>query len=429
MTTITTIKKNNSNRTTVYRNICIVMIWFITLYSTIIQYVFIQIPNGMLIFGTGILLFYIMSNSAKSFAIREDLTEEDIYMLLFMAYIFVVGFFFAPSRGNHISQWITCLEYLFVEIVIASTIKASGKDIFHTLLLVVAIALALILLRNPVEYKNTGRYSISNDVNPNSLGLALVAGIWAVLYRQSNKKQPLVFTGIIVALLGYCILLTGSRKSLIGAGLTIVLWLIFCFLPDLKGNSVWRGTITLFVMLILIFIIVREFISAYSNTTIATRMDNLFYEASEGQRSNMYQYGFELIRRNPLFGIGFQGFKYYYGLYSHATLIEVPVSGGIIGTVLYFSIYFLSLKNIRSVYKKTKGIKDFYPEHRRIKMILVLWLVMAFYTICIIHPYQFDSGIYFGIIFGETAYLERRIAKNDKPTEIKQNRSKYIRYA
>ena len=62
-------------------------------------------------------------------------------------------------------------------------------------------------------------------------------------------------------------------------------------------------------------------------------------------------------------------------------------------------------------------------------MILVLWLVMAFYTICIIHPYQFDSGIYFGIIFGETAYLERKIAKNDKPTEIKQNRSKYIRYA
>ena len=429
MTTITTIKKNNSNTTTVYRNICIVMIWFITIYSSIIQYVFIQIPYGMLIMGVGVLLFYIMANSTKSFAFRDDMTEEDIHMLLFMAYIFVVGFLFAPNRNNHISQWVTCLEYLFVEIVIASIIKTSGKDTFHTLLFVISIALALILLRNPVEYQNTGRYSISNDVNPNGLGMALVAGIWAVLYRQSNKKQPLVFTGIIVALLGYCILLTGSRKSLIGAGLTIIMWLFLCFLPDLKGKSIWKGTITFFVMLIIIFIIVREFLSAYTNTTIATRMDKLFYEVSEGQRSDMYQFGFELIKRNPLFGIGFKGFQYYYGLYSHATLVEVPVSGGIIGAILYFYIYFVSLKKILYSCKQTKRIKDLYPEHKRIKMILVLWIMMAFYTICVIHPYQFESGIYFGIIFGETAYLESRIAKKDKITEIKKNRSKYIRNA
>lgn len=410
-----------------FRNMCIVMIWFITIYSSIVQYVLFEIPYGMLGLGAAVLFCYVKANSENPFVIRDAITEEDIRMVYFMAYIFVAGILFAPDRNSHFNQWITCLEYLFIEIVIASIIKNSGTDAFHLMLMIESVLIAVVFLRNPIEYEASGRYSISEKINPNALGLGFVAGIWAVLYKQTNKKQSLVVTVGLVTLLGYSILLTGSRKALIGAGLTIILWLFICFLPGLKAKGTSNGMISFLIMFVLALIILYEFSNIYGNTTIATRMDNLFYEVSEGKRSNMYHEGYELFITNPLFGIGFQGFKYHFGMYSHATLVEIPVSGGIIGALLYFSAYMLSIRKIIHLYKETRVKAELYIEHNRIKMILILWMVMGFFTICIIHPYQFDSGIYLGIIFGETAYIENTIRSQQKVIEKKKIGRKYIK--
>ena len=417
----------NKKITLSYHSLCVAMIWCISVYSAIVQNVFFEIPYGMLIFGGAILVFYYLTNSYKTFVVREAITEENIQLLWFMAYIFIAGLLFAPEKNNHISQWITCLEYLFIQIVIASIIQNSGTDTFHTLLLIESIILAVIFIHNPVNYENSGRYSISTEVNPNGLGLGFVAGIWAALYIYQKKKMPLVFTGILVALFGYCIMMTGSRKSLVGAGIIIFLWLFICFIPNLKEQGTKKGLTTFFVMLVLVIIIARGFITLYSDATIATRMDNLLYEASEGNRSNMYRDGFELIKKNPIFGIGFRGFQYYYGSYSHATLVEIPVSGGIIGVIMYFATYYISLKKLINIYKESKEEKSLETEQMRIKMIIILWVAMAFYTICIIHPYQFDSCILFGIIFGETAYIDNKIKANKTVAVNKKIGSKYIK--
>ena len=420
------VKKDNSDL--FYRNACIVMIWCIAVYSSIIQNAFFQIPYGILLFGGMILFFYIMANSGKSFDLHEALTEENTCIASFMIYMLLSGLIFSPNRSGHISQWITCMEYLFLQIVIASIIKSSGTDNFHTLLLAEAVVLFVVFIRNPVDYRGTGRYSISNDVNPNGLGMAFVAGIWAILYHQQKRKVPLILAGALVALFGYGIMLTGSRKSLIGTGLVIILWLFLCFLPSLKGKGSFIGIITFLVMIILVLIIGRGFSSMYANSKIASRMEGLLYGATEGSRSDMYRAGFEILKANPLFGTGFAGFQYYYGCYSHASLVEIPVSGGIIGASWYFCAYFISIRRIINIYTKTKEIQDLALESMRIKMVLILFVVMCFYTICIIHPYQFDSGVLFGIIFGETAYLENRVSSRQRMQVKKLMGSKYIRY-
>lgn len=422
---MSTIKSRSSN--ILFHNACIAMIWIITIYSSIIQYVFIPIPYGLPVLGVMLLSSYILANSETPFVFSEMITKEVLSMLCFMGYILISGILFAPNINNHISQWVTCLEYIFVQIIIVSIIKRSGTDTFHTMLLVNSVMLSIIFIRNPISYQDTGRFSISEHVNPNGLGLWFVAGIWVTLYRQINKKQSLVFTGILVALLGYCILLTGSRKSLIGAALTIILWLIFCFLPNLKEKSAFNGMISFVVLLFLIIIIAREFLSVYGDTKIASRMGRLFYEASEGKRSNMYQAGYEMLKMNPLFGIGFQGFRYYFGTYSHATLVEIPVSGGVVGSFLYFIAYFISFKKITTIYIFTKGQDAFHIEHKRIKMLIIFWIVMAFYTVCIIHPYEFGSGIYFGLIYGETAYIEKQLRLNKNLSIKKKIGSRYIK--
>ena len=412
--------------TPAYRNTCIVLIWLMVFYSSIIQNTIREIPYGMLILGIAVLLFYILNYSKEPYDYHKEIPKESIYMLLFYIYMIIFGTLIAIDRSNHLSQAITCLQYLFVLIVISSLIKGSGTEAFHILLLVKSLVLAILLLIHPVAVPGE-RFSIAENVNPNGLGMELAIGIWAILYRQQKKKFPLIIVFSLIALLGYCIVQTGSRKSLIAAGLTIFLWLVFCFFPGVKAKGGMNGIISLFVMGVLIIIIGFLFAKLYSDSTISSRMGNLFYETQEGNRSRMYRAGLEMIKSNPIFGIGFQGFMHSYGLYSHATIIEIPVSGGILGTLLYFFVYFFSIKKCIILYKKTKSVLELDLEHSKIKMILVLWAAMLFYTTCIIHPYQFDSYILCGIMFGETAYIEHRLNMRGNKEVASNMGSKYLK--
>lgn len=418
-----TIRENKS--TPFYYNLCIAMIWLIVFYSSIIQYKVREIPYGMLILGIAIVVFYFLHSSGKPYNIHEQLTEESIWMILFMVYMFSIGTLFAIKRTSHFSQSINSLQYLFVMVIMASLIKGSGTDSFHIMLLIKAIVLAVIFILNPVYYE-ADRYSISRDLNPNGLGMAFATGIWAAFYLQQKRKLPIILLFALIAIFGFCIFQTGSRKSLVAAGLTIVLWFLFCYLPEIKHKGAFSIVISFLFIIVLLIFVGWVFTGLYAGSTISNRMNRLFYETTEGNRSQMYRAGLDMIKTNPLFGIGFTGFEAIYGLYSHATIVEIPVSGGVVGAIIYFYAYFVSIKKTFCLYRKTKGARESMQAHNKIKMIMILWATMLFYCTCIIHQYQFDSFIIFGIIFGETSFIEKTISDKLAHSNSKEIGMRYI---
>ena len=425
------VKNEESNRP--YFRACIALVWLMVIYSSVIQDRYFKIPNGMLIMGISILGTYVLAFGNRPFEVQNMLEKENMFMIFFLAYMFVIGTLVSPARGDHISQWVTCLEYLFIQIVISTIIKENGTDTFSTLLLFEALILAAILFFSPVLHVGS-RYSISVETNPNGLAMQFAAGIWAIVYRYQKKKSSLLVSAALIVLFGYSIMLTGSRKAFIAASIIVILWLILCFLPGLKRKGSYLGLLSFIGIAVLTSIIGIVFLKYYTGSNIAERMGNLQYEATEGKRFDLYRAGFEMFKSSPLFGIGFQGFAYnfesYYNInnyYSHATLIEIPVSGGIIGSLLYFSAYYISIRKVLFLFWRTKEKDILFPEHERVKMLMVLWAVMLFYTTCIIHPYQFSSYILFGIIFGETGYIECRLEEGKKAICENQTGSRYIR--
>ena len=418
--------REREQQTESYMRVCIICIWITVFYSVIIQYKYIQIPYGMVIFGSTILVTYYFAHQDEPIRIPNILTPESTWMIGFMVYMLITGVFIAVDRNGHLSQWMTCLEYLFLQIIIASIIKDTGTNTIHLLLLAKAIALAVIFIRNPV-YFGGNRFSISKDVNPNGLGMAFATGIWAILFYQQKKKTPLIIVFSLIAAFAYCIIQTGSRKALIAACLTIVLWLVFCFFTGLKQKGIFYKIFAVIILAIVIAVTVNEFISMYSGSVLATRMDSVLDEASEGKRSNLYQIGFEFFKTSPLFGLGFQGFKYYYGMYSHSTLVEIPVSGGIVGSVIYFGVYIISIFKTIRLLNRTKRNPQTVAEHTRIKMIFILWVAMLFYTTCIIHQYLIESYIIFGLIFGETAYIEKKVAVKQETKQNARIKNQYLK--
>lgn len=376
----------------------------------------------MLILGFFVVATFILIYMSEPFIINEVFTQESCWMLAFMVYLLPLGWITSPATNAHLTQWMTSMEYLLIMIVISSLVMFSGTESFHLLLLLTAIFLAVVLLMNPMSYKGTDRYSISDDVNPNSLGIAFASGTWGVLYFQQKKKCPLVVAAGVIILLCYSIIITGSRKGLIAAGIVVVLWTLFCYLPQVKNsNNPWKPLILVFsitVFLALLVVLSR----LYADSDMAARMDDLERETTTGSRASLYRTGWDLFQRHPLLGMGFQSFKYYDGFYSHATIVEVPVSGGIVGSLLYFAAYLVSIRKCVIIYRQCRYKMELIVEKTEIKMLLILWIAMLFYCSCIIHPYQFDSYYIFGIIFGQSAYIEKKILTQQDDHRIAQGR-------
>lgn len=75
----------------------------------------------------------------------------------------------------------------------------------------------------------------------------------------------------------------------------------------------------------------------------------------------------------------------------------------------------------------SKDDERFVIECKISKMLIILWIVMLFYTTCIIHPYQFESYIIFGLIFGQSTVLYKKITTSPKMPTQNLRESKYIR--
>lgn len=418
---------NKTNIVNTYTKTCIGLICLSIIYSSVIQDKFFQIPSGMLIFGIGILVMFFLGKIPQGMTWQSIFTDESIWMMLFMIYMLPIGILFSPDRSSHTTQWFTSFQYLFIMIVISSIIRESGVESFHKLLLVEAIILTIVFFSDPVDYDG-GRFSISTKVNPNGLGMAFSTGIWAALYYQQKNKIPLIIGFGLCGVFLYSIMLTGSRKALIAAALMLFLWAIFVFIPGLKKKKGW-GFFLLVLLMALIAIFGRQFIGTYNDTTTAARMGDLQNEMTGGLRSDMYRWGWDLFKSNPIFGIGFQGYKHYYQYYSHATIVEVPVSGGIVGSIIYFTTFVISIKKCFELFGYYKKNENLYSEYIESKMLLILWAAMLFYFTCIIHPYQFDSYIVFGILFGQSSYMKDKLSSGTGSGAIlpQERKYKYIR--
>ena len=106
----------------------------------------------------------------------------------------------------------------------------------------------------------------------------------------------------------------------------------------------------------------------------------------------MYIKGLEYFYRSPILGFGLQGFRYFYGGYSHATLIEVPVTGGVVGTTLYLAFQISIVRQLCR--RSTIGGMEFIQK----RMGMVLFSALLFYSVAMIHIYEISSLVYFATI-------------------------------
>ena len=195
--------------------------------------------------------------------------------------------------------------------------------------------------------------------NSNKLAKTMLLGIFASLVLLSKPKSPnwfRLFNQINIILSFYIIVLTVSKKAMILA--PIIILFSFSF-KNIKIKNI-------LISITLIFIIIKLLLT-YGNIEqlntlyelIERRFSGMFNmlegnggDASSMERIYLVEEGFKIFENNPIFGIGLNNSRYFLGKYTHNNYLELLIGTGIIGTVLFYSIYistFQKIKNMPSI--------------------------------------------------------------------------------
>lgn len=204
-------------------------------------------------------------------------------------------------------------------------------------------------------------------------------GILAVfLIVYSNKKTEKIRWGIVAIFLIVMTFYTGSRKGVIIVVGTLLIYNLYAN----RGNKRVRNICFVVLALIVLYIFIMNNEEIY--ILVGARLERMVQELtghrtteqSMSMRMLMITYGMRWFTERPILGYGLGNysvlFSRTFGLdtYSHCNYVEILVSGGVVGFIIYYSIY---------VRIFTKYIKEMLRRHN--KIIIYFFSILLINTI------------------------------------------------
>ena len=192
--------------------------------------------------------------------------------------------------------------------------------------------------------------------NSNKLSKVMLISIFAgiVLLSYSNLKLYIrMYVSLSILLSIFVIFLTVSKKAMVLAPLLLLATVTF---KNLKMKNI--------VIAIIAFIVVFEVLISYVDPDFLTTIYELTVKRIEGlvnlleggtgddssmERKALIIEGITAFSNNPFFGNGLNNFRLFFGKYAHNNYIELLVGVGLIGTMLFYTLYVATIKSIRKM--------------------------------------------------------------------------------
>jgi len=316
---------------------------------------------------------------------RLLLPRELVLFSVFFVYT-LIGGCLACNYGTFWASEFTLFQLLVLSIISCNILANRLAIILAMKSFVAAAAIAGILSFVGINFSSSSRLA-STLGNPNMYGLVLVFSIAIAMYLfiQSPRKWEKFFYLLFIPFSTYQIILTGSRKAIIGFLGLAVIFFVLCAWRRFRYQP-GRGLV---VVLILAGVLIG-FGYILSHSGYYKRVEYLRevlvtrdIEAGGGsikERAEFYIAAYRAWKDHPLFGVGTNQFRFYTnkyvaGLrntYAHSNFMEIAADFGLIGFVLYYSIYVAVFLRFYRFKKNNLSDKD------RLSMYALLALVIVF---------------------------------------------------
>lgn len=236
------------------------------------------------------------------------------------------------------------------------------------------------------------------STNSNLLAIYMFFSIFTSIYfLLKNKNLYLniyLYFNILISI--YIILFTGSKKGTISVFILLLSYLLIYMKIDKK---IIIKSIKLIILISLLSIFINFYIPDNilidKLNTLMHRFQNfsaLFDNNMTTDRSTEYRLiyinkALDLFSENPLLGLGSDNFKVYMGEYSHSNYTEILANLGLIGFILYYSMYIVLIRDL--IITKLNNINI---------LLLVLLMILLFLDIAYVSYYSKTTLLLFILI-------------------------------
>ena len=253
-------------------------------------------------------------------------------------------FWLAFGRPANIPYWFAFAQILFVAYLLDQHVHTQADALSYLRLLLFALVLVLVVLvvRTPIESFGKSRLGYEMGHNPNTIGIFGAIGSMLCLYFASEKKwyylPGVAFLAVTV--------LSASRKGILMLVIGYALFLIF----QARGKKMVRNLVIIAVLAVVASIAVMKIDFLYD--LVGSRMEamvNSFLgkdgDYSMNERAFFTDYALGMMGDHPIFGGGTNCFvtemrriEYKNIAYCHNNYLELLVTLGVVGLVLYYNV-------------------------------------------------------------------------------------------
>ena len=344
-------------------------------------YIFISSLANDMVFPSSIgslTLYLFLGYSVLYILLNKKLKINRIikWMLVFIAFC-VFTMLYSPEKGFLSDSEFYLLIVNFILILFLSQYDININDIkkisWANILSGGFLIFILFARGNLTGFSTSNRFGQDLFGNSNILANLLMKSalyaIWLLVYSENKIIHKMVLTLCLVASY-YGMFLSGGRKFIIIPA--IFLYILLFFKRDSRGRKhLVKYTGVVIAIVIAVYYLIMNVPAFFS--VIGERMESLFSFIRTGHsisgksaeiRATMIEIVFNKWMDSPIWGYGFDSFKYYNRLmtghfyYSHNNYIELLYDLGIIGFAIYYWFYW------KLFYVAWKGKNSYTPEIR-----------------------------------------------------------------
>ncbi len=275
--------------------------------------------------------------------------------ILFLGIFSIIPLLFISILNNAEEDIKSLIKYLSIYLLVAILLLAIGATVqfffFFT------------------EYGPRIEYPMAN---PNSLAVIFamtiiaITGRYLLEYKNTNSKYYL----FILFILFMALFVTYSRGAIFSTILSQILLFVFYVKKERRFKAIFKvallGAITY-------MLISYSYMQLIQNDAYLYSMDSIKNISSLEKRVQIWKSSLELIKENPIFGIGLGNFYAFYpkyrffadtssGNWAHSDSLQILIELGIIGLILfYFLLTAILIRTIIAVQKSEKKLKIIIP--------------------------------------------------------------------
>lgn len=397
----------------------------ITKFSTIIVIFYILFyvetwgDNHALLYGASLIVVFSMmihwfgENEIKLSCVPFGIWNNCILVV----YSLTIGIFVAADYSMLLDSCITFASFSVICIAICyvSVSENNFEWVLDTLIILAVICMAYMLINGTV-WKGYGR-TLSKYNNPHAFAAVMNLGIFSTAFKcKKHDIKEFVISSLLIYFFIYGVIECGSRKYLIADVFFVAFWNITSIIYIWKDRNT-NNTVLLVIIIGAIILLVKYY---YTNIYITSLSHSRMLDNSDhgnAGRLIMYQRALDIFWEKPLFGGGYDQYRFWSGVggYAHSTYAEAIADFGLVGSALYFAPIGYSVFHVwKRVTKKGRSYQSV--------MLLIFCIAELFIGTLQIFFMEFYHFIAWTLIF----YLEQQTSEDVDDKKLIE-RYKYIR--